>query len=292
VCLPHDLSQSLYIDAVDGQGLATMIDSDQFSTVAQGRVYLVGAGPGSPDLITVRALRCLQRADAVLYDALISPDLLREARPDAVMLHVGKRGYCVGSTSQETIHQALVRLARRGLSVCRLKGGDPCLFGRGGEEAEALVEAGISFEIIPGVTSALGAAASANIPLTHRSVGQSVAFATGHYDPASPECTLDWAALARMPTVVFYMGARNVAGIAAKLMDNGLSSATPVALLENGTLDGQRTIVGALATIGEQACSERVQAPALFVVGEVVRYRDKLLSLTADVASTSSPGAF
>lgn len=261
------------------------------SALSIGRVHLVGAGPGSPDLITVRGLRCLQTADAILYDALIDPDLLREARPDAVMLHVGKRGYCIGSTAQETIHDALVRLAREGLTVCRLKGGDPCLFGRGGEEAEALVEAGIPFEIIPGVTSALGAAAAANIPLTHREVGQSVAFATGHYDPDSPECTLDWAALARMPTVVFYMGVRNIAGIAAKLIDNGMSPALPAAILENGTRGNQRTIVGELATIGELALSGNVQAPALLVVGEVVRYREKLLALSADLAATSSPGA-
>ena len=259
------------------------------SAVSPGRVSLVGAGPGSPDLITIRGLRCLQSADAVLYDALIEPELLREARPDAVMLHVGKRGYCIGSTAQETIHDALVRLARSGLSVCRLKGGDPCLFGRGGEEAEALVEAGIPFEIIPGVTSALGAAAAANIPLTHRDVGQSVAFATGHYDPDSPECTLDWAALAHMPTVVFYMAVWNIAGIAAKLIDNGMSPILPVAILENGTRDAGRTIVGELATIGESVLLESVQAPALFVVGEVVRYRDKLSALSAHVLST--PGA-
>ncbi len=258
-------------------------------SVSPGRVFLVGAGPGSPDLITVRGLRCLQTADAILYDALLDPDLLLEARPDAVMLHVGKRGYCIGSTAQETIHDALVRLAREGKTVCRLKGGDPCLFGRGGEEVEALVEAGIPFEIIPGVTSALGAAAAANIPLTHREVGQSVAFATGHYDPDSPECTLDWAALARMPTVVFYMAVRNIAGIAAKLIDNGLSPGLPVAILENGTRGDQRTIVGELASIGELALLEGVQAPALFVVGEVVKYREKLSDLSARVLAT--PGA-
>ena len=257
------------------------------NAIPAGRVSLVGAGPGSPDLITVRGLRCLQNADAVLHDALIAPELLREARPDAVILHVGKRGYCIGSTTQETIHEALVRLARQGLTVCRLKGGDPCLFGRGGEEAEALAEAGIPFEIIPGVTSALGATAAASIPLTHRDVGQSVTFATGHYDPDSPECTLDFASLAKMPVVVFYMAVRNLAAIACKLMDNGLSPATPVAILENGTLDQQRTIVGELATIGEQALAEGIGAPALFVVGEVVRYREKLLALSVHALSSS-----
>ena len=260
--------------------VSTMSDSVFDNSFRPGRVTLVGAGPGSPDLITVRGLRCLQTADAVLHDALIAPELLREARPDAVILHVGKRGYCVGSTTQETIHEALVRLARQGLNVCRLKGGDPCLFGRGGEEAEALVEAGIPFEIIPGVTSALGATAAAGIPLTHRDVGQSVTFATGHFDPDSPDCTLDFAALAKMPVVVFYMAVRNLAAIAAKLIDNGLSPATPAAILENGTFDHQRTVVGELATIGEQALSEHIAAPALFVVGEVVRYRENLLALS------------
>ncbi len=255
-----------------------------------GRVTLVGAGPGSPDLITVRGLRCLRSADVVLHDALIAPELLLEARPDAVLLHVGKRGYCVGSTTQETIHDALVRLARQGLSVCRLKGGDPCLFGRGGEEAEALVEAGIPFEIVPGVTAALGATAAAGIPLTHRAVGQAVAFATGHYDPESPDCTLDWAALAKMPVVVFYMAVRNLPAIAARLIAHGQSPATPAAVLENGTLDPQRAIVGELATIGELAVLENVAAPALLVVGEVVRYREKLLALSAQALS-SSPGA-
>ena len=264
-----------------------MTDSILGNTSKPARVTLVGAGPGSPDLITVRGLRCLQTADAVLHDALIAPELLCQARPDAVILHVGKRGYCVGSTTQETIHEALVRLARQGLNVCRLKGGDPCLFGRGGEEAEALVVAGIPFDIIPGVTSALGATAAAGIPLTHRDVGQSVTFATGHYDPDSPECTLDFGALAKMPVVVFYMAVRNLAAIACKLMDNGLSPATPVAILENGTLDQQRTIVGELATIGEQALAEGIGAPALFVVGEVVRYREKLLALSVHALSSS-----
>ena len=266
-----------------------MSDSIPSVPPVHGQVYLVGAGPGSPDLITLRGLRCLQSADVVLHDALIAPELLREARPGAVVLYVGKRGYCVGSTTQETIHEALVRLARAGNRVCRLKCGDPCLFGRGGEEAEALVEAGIPFEIIPGVTSALGATAAANIPLTHRDVGQAVTFATGHYDPNSPECTLDFAALAKMPVVVFYMAVRNLTAIAAKLVANGLSPTTPVAILENGTLEQQRTVVGELATIGELTLLEKVQAPALFVVGEVVRYREKLLALSSRALS-SSPG--
>jgi len=265
----------------------TMTAREFDNAIPAGRVSLVGAGPGSPDLITVRGLRCLQTADAVLHDTLIAPELLREARPDAMILHVGKRGYCIGSTIQESIHEALVRLARQGLNVCRLKGGDPCLFGRGGEEAEALAEAGIPCEIIPGVTSALGATAAAGIPLTHREVGQSVTFATGHYDPASPECTLDFAALAKMPVVVFYMAVRNLAAIACKLIDNGLSPATPVAILENGTLDHQRCLVGELALISELALIEQISAPALLIVGEVVRYREQLLALSSHAHSST-----
>ena len=201
----------------------------------RGVVYLVGAGPGAADLITVRGLRVLRSADVVLYDALLSPDLLREARSGAELVAVGKRGYCVGSTRQEAIQDALVRLARGGKSVCRLKGGDPCVFGRGGEEAEALAEAGVPFEVVPGVTAASGACAAALIPLTHRGDGQSVTLVTGHHEPASPDCTLDWAALARLPTVVFYMAARHVGAITRKLVEHGMAADTPAAVVEAGT---------------------------------------------------------
>jgi uroporphyrin-III C-methyltransferase len=248
--------------------------------VIPGTVYLVGAGPGAPDLITVRGLRVLQSADAVLTDALLSPDLLSEMRPDAVRLHVGKRGYCVGSTRQETINDALVRLAREGKSVCRLKCGDPCVFGRGGEEAEVLAEAGIRFEIVPGVTAATGALAAAGIPLTHRSVGPAVALVTGHHDPDSEDCTLDWEALARLPGVVFYMGVRHIGAIARKLNDSGLSSSTPAALVRNGTLPDQSVVVGELATIACEVDDD--SGPAVFVVGEVVRWREKLSGLVAE----------
>ncbi|MCI0700308.1 MAG: uroporphyrinogen-III C-methyltransferase [Planctomycetia bacterium] len=235
-----------------------------------GTVYLVGAGPGAVDLITVRGLRILQSADVVLHDALISPELLAEAKPEAQLLHVGKRGYCVGSTRQETIHEALIRFAREGKSVCRLKCGDPCVFGRGGEEAEVLAEADIPFEIVPGVTSAVGACAAANIPLTHRDTGQAVALVTGHHDPDSPDCTLDWDALTRLPGVVFYMAVRHVAKIAAKLSDSGMSLNTPAAVIESATLPSQRVLVGDLSDIGRVAEEGAVRGPAVFVVGEVV----------------------
>ncbi|VTR90950.1 uroporphyrinogen-iii c-methyltransferase : Uroporphyrinogen-III C-methyltransferase OS=Bacillus cereus BAG1X1-1 GN=ICC_04124 PE=3 SV=1: TP_methylase [Gemmata massiliana] len=252
-----------------------------------GVVYLVGAGPGAPDLITVRGLRVLQSADVVLHDALVSPELLAEVGPNAELVSVGKRGYCTGSTKQETINDALVRLAREGKSVCRLKCGDPCVFGRGGEEAEVLAEAGIPFEIVPGVTSAAGACAAAGIPITHRAAGQAVALVTGHHDPDSPECTLDWDALARMPGVAFYMGVRHVAKIAAKLSDSGLASSTPAAVIESGTLPAQRVLVGDLSDIGGLAESATIRGPAIFVVGEVVRFREKLLGLVSTNASAT-----
>ena len=253
-----------------------------------GVVYLVGAGPGAADLITVRGLWILRSADAVLYDALVVPDLLAEARPGAELVAVGKRGYCVGSTKQETINEAMVRYARVGYSVCRLKCGDPCIFGRGGEEAEALVESDVPFEIVPGVTSAIGACAAAGIPLTHRDVGQAIAFVTGHHEPDSPDCTLDWDALARMPAVVFYMSVRHIAKIAERLSDSGMSLAMPAAVIESGTLTAQRVLAGNLEDIGHLTESASIVGPAIFVVGEIVRYRDKLLGLTAQTELTSA----
>ncbi len=240
-----------------------------------GTVYLVGAGPGSADLITLRGLRILQRADVVLHDALILQELLEEVSAHAEVLSVGKRGYCTGSTRQETINDAMIRLAREGKSICRLKCGDPCVFGRGGEEAEILAEAGIPFEFVPGVTSAIGACAAAGIPLTHRDVGQAVAFVTGHHDPDSPECTLDWQALARLPGLVFYMASRYIARIAAKLCDNGLSLQTPVAIIESGTLQNEQVRTGTLGDMALSLAPGDVTAPAIFVVGECVRYRHK-----------------
>lgn len=244
-----------------------------------GKVFLVGAGPGSPDLITRRGWKCLQTADAVLHDSLISPELLKEARVDAKILSVGKRGYCIGSTRQESIHDALIRLARMGLQVCRLKCGDPCLFGRGGEEAECLAAEGIPFEIIPGVTSALGGCAGAFIPLTHRNVGQSVTFVTGHHDPDSPECPLDWPVLARLQTLAFYMGARNFARIARKLQSSGMDSSMPVAVIESATLPGQMVHISTLADL-QKSPPAIAGGPALLIVGKVVDYRDSLLNPT------------
>jgi uroporphyrin-III C-methyltransferase len=233
-----------------------------------GTVYLVGAGPGAPDLITVRGLRILRTADVVLYDALVSPELLREAKPSAELVSVGKRGYCVGSTKQETINDTLVRFAQEGKTVCRLKCGDPCVFGRGGEEADVLADAEIPFEIVPGVTSAVGACAAAGVPLTHRAAGQAVALVTGHHDPDAPDCTLDWDALARLPGAVFYMASRHVAKIAAKLSDNGLSPDTPAMVIERGTLPDQRVTTASVSDFARGA--HAIGGPAVFVVGAVV----------------------
>ncbi len=234
-------------------------------------VTLVGAGPGAADLITVRGLRALRAADVVLYDALVAPELLAEARPDAELVHVGKRGYCVGSTRQEHINDLLVQFAREGKAVCRLKGGDPFVFGRGGEEAEVLAAAGIPFEVVPGVTAALAAAAAAKVPLTHRAAGQSVALVTGHFDPDSPDCTLDWDALARLTAVVFYMAVRNVGKIAARLVDAGLSPDTPAAVVEAASTPRERVVVAPLLRIANEAAG--VEGPAVFMVGEPVRMR-------------------
>jgi len=249
-----------------------------------GTVYLVGAGPGAIDLITVRGLRILQSADVILHDALISPEMVQEAAPDAEIVSVGKRGYCIGSTRQEHINAAMVRYARLGKSVCRLKCGDPCVFGRGGEEAEMLVTEGIPFEIVPGVTSAVGATAAAGIPLTHRDAGQAVTLVTGHHDPDSLDCTLDWDALARMPAVVFYMAVRHIGRIAARLGDSGMSLTTPAAVIESGTLLRQRVHVATLGEIGTVTEAAAVVGPAIFVVGEIVRFREKLLAVTATSA--------
>jgi uroporphyrin-III C-methyltransferase len=246
-----------------------------------GTVYLVGAGPGAPDLITVRGLNLLRRADVVVYDALIHPELVAAAPPDAERVYAGKRGYCIGSTLQVTINDVLVNRARDGLTVVRLKGGDPCVFGRGGEEAEHLVDHGIPFEIVPGVTTAVGACAAANIPLTHRDAGQSVALVTGHFDPDSLDCTLDWAALAGMSNVVVYMGLRHIDKVCDRLMGHGMSPDTPAAVVARATLPDQRVIDSPLSQLAAAVRAAGVSAPAVIVVGEAVRYRSKLLGLAA-----------
>lgn len=253
--------------------------TDHDSRIVPGSVFLLGAGPGAADLITVRGLRLLRSADVVVYDSLISHELLAEISPHAEKVFAGKRGYCVGNTLQETICDLLVNRAREGLSVVRLKGGDPCVFGRGGEEAEHLAENGIPFEIVPGVTTAVGACAAANIPLTHRDAGQAVALVTGHFDPDSPDCRLDWSGLARMSNVVVYMGLRHLDRIAAKLTAGGMPADTPAAVVERATCPDQRIVDGCLGTIANRVRQATVHAPAVLVVGECVRFRERLQTL-------------
>jgi uroporphyrinogen III methyltransferase/synthase len=215
----------------------------------KAKVYLVGAGPGDPGLITVKGKECIQTADVIIYDYLASPALLRYARKSADCIYVGKKGGD-HTLSQDQINDLIVEKAKTGAIVTRLKGGDPFIFGRGGEEAEVLFEAGISFEIVPGVTSAIAAPAYAGIPLTHRKLTSTVAFVTGHEDPKKEETQINWAALATgIGTLVFFMGVKNLPEIARQLMDHGKSPNTPVALVRWGTTPGQVTVSGTLDTI-------------------------------------------
>jgi uroporphyrin-III C-methyltransferase/precorrin-2 dehydrogenase/sirohydrochlorin ferrochelatase len=233
-----------------------------------GEVTLVGAGPGDPELLTLKALRALQDADVILHDRLVPEGLLDMARRDAVRISVGKAAGGIGST-QEEINALLIEHARQGKRVVRLKGGDPFIFGRGGEELEALAKAQISFSVIPGVTAAAGCAAYAGIPLTHRDYAHSVTFVTAHVDKDGHEP--DWRALAKPGlTAVFYMGLARVERIAAMLVAHGAAADLPAAVIAQGTLQDQRVITGTLATIAGVTAASDIQSPALLVVGEVV----------------------
>ncbi|HSZ08935.1 MAG TPA: siroheme synthase CysG [Steroidobacteraceae bacterium] len=239
-----------------------------------GEVTLVGAGPGDPELLTLKALRALQDADVILYDRLVPRGVLDMARRDAAQICVGKAAGSIGST-QEAINALLIEHALLGKRVVRLKGGDPFIFGRGGEELEALLEARISFSVIPGVTAAAGCAAYAGIPLTHRDHAHSVTFVTAHADKDGREP--DWRALAKPGiTAVFYMGLSRVEHIAAELVAHGAAAALPAAIVAQGTLEDQRVIVGTLATIAAATAAANVQSPALLVVGEVVSLHHSL----------------
>jgi len=241
-----------------------------------GVVYLVGAGPGDPGLMTARSLELIASADAVFYDRLIPPGALDGARSDTELVYVGKQPG-VPSVPQEEIGERLVEAARAGRSVVRLKGGDPFVFGRGGEEGEALREAGIEFEVVPGVTAGVAATAYAGIPVTHRDDASAVAFVTGHEDPEKEESALDWEALARFPgTLVFYMGVKRLAQNATSLIEAGRDPGEPAAAIERGTWPGQRTVSATLGTIGETVEREEIKAPALIVVGEVAKRREQL----------------
>ncbi|ACM19658.1 uroporphyrinogen III C2,C7-methyltransferase and uroporphyrinogen III synthase [Geotalea daltonii FRC-32] len=242
----------------------------------KGYVYLIGAGPGDPGLITVKGLECIARAEVILYDYLANPELLKHAAPAAELIYAGKIG---GAHNHEQwqINELLVKKALQGKIVARLKGGDPFVFGRGGEECEALVAAGIPFEIVPGVTAGIGAAAYAGIPLTHRNFTTSVAFVTGHESPGKEASEIDWERLSLgSGTVVFYMGIKNLPLITRKMVENGRPAETPVALVRWGTRSDQEVLAGTLADIADKAKASSFKAPAITIVGEVVNLREKL----------------
>jgi uroporphyrinogen III methyltransferase/synthase len=241
-----------------------------------GVVYLVGAGPGDPGLMTARSLDLIASADVIFYDRLIPPGALSGARDDAELVYVGKQPG-VPSVPQEEIGARLVEAAQAGKSVVRLKGGDPFVFGRGGEEGEALRAAAVEFEVVPGITAGVAATAYAGIPVTHRDDASAVAFVTGHENPEKEETALDWEALARFPgTLVFYMGVKNLERNARALIEAGRDADEPAAAIERGTMDGQRTVAATLATIASAVEAEEVRAPALIVVGAVVERRRAL----------------
>ncbi len=261
-------------------------------TTRRGIVYLVGAGPGDPGLMTSRSLELIATADTIFFDRLIPPGALDGARDDATLVYVGKRpmdgakpaaalpvssGQAVSSVPQEEINDRLVEAGLAGRRVVRLKGGDPFVFGRGGEEGEALRAAGVEFEVVPGITAGVAASAYAGIPVTHRGDASAVAFVTGHEDPDKEETALDWDALSRFPgTLVFYMGVRRLADNAGALIAAGRNPNEPAAAIERGTTTGQRTVVATLGTLAEEVEREAIGAPALIVVGEVVGRREAL----------------
>jgi uroporphyrin-III C-methyltransferase/precorrin-2 dehydrogenase/sirohydrochlorin ferrochelatase len=256
---------------------------------AAGEVTLVGAGPGDPELLTLKALRALQDADVILYDRLVPPAILDLARRDAARICVGKAAGKIGST-QEVINALLIEQANQGKRVVRLKGGDPFVFGRGGEEAQALAKAHINFSVVPGITAALGAAAYAGIPLTHRDYAHSVSFVTGHGQTQGAEP--DWRALANpLATAVFYMGHARLAHIVEKLLEHGAPASRPAGIIAQGTTLNQRVVTATLATIRGIASAADLQAPALLIVGDVVALHSSLAWFNADVAQDLTQSA-
>ena len=260
-------------DKVARELLETAVENAE-APAERGEVYLVGAGPGDPDLLTFRALRLMQQADVVVYDRLVSQGVMDLVRRDAEMIYAGKERN-KHTLPQESINALLVRLAKEGKKVLRLKGGDPFIFGRGGEEIETLTEENVSFQVVPGITAAAGCSSYAGIPLTHRDYVQSCMFVTGHLKDGTTD--LNWNAIAQPnQTVVFYMGLQTVKELCKELIAHGLSSTTPAALVEKGTTQEQRVHIGDLTTLHEIVEKNNVKAPTLIIVGEVVKLHDKL----------------
>jgi uroporphyrin-III C-methyltransferase len=241
-----------------------------------GKVYLVGAGPGDPGLMTLKGKALLECADVVIYDALVSPQILAMINPQAVQMNAGKRKG-MHSMYQEDITQLLIDQAREAAIVVRLKGGDPFIFGRGGEEMEGLVKAGIAVEVVPGITSGIAAPAYAGIPLTHRAYSSSVTFVTGHEGAGKYRPAVNWSAIAHgSETIVIYMGIHNLPYIVEQLTTAGLSSQTPVALIRWGTRPNQKELIGTLETIVQRIAETKFEAPAIVVIGTIVNLHDIL----------------
>jgi uroporphyrin-III C-methyltransferase len=265
-------------------GIATIDEDDD--QPRQGKVYLIGAGPGDYELITLKGLRHLRTADVVLYDRLVNTKLLEETHKGTVLISVGK-GPKHHTMDQESINTLLVTYARQGCKVVRLKGGDPCIFGRGGEEAEALVKADIPFEIVPGVTSAIAVPAYAGIPVTHREYASAVTIITGHERTAPDPKGIDWEAVARIGgTLVILMGIKTMPEFTRRLIDGGLDPELPAAVIQEGTTERQRVVTGTLATIAEQAITAGLTSPATTVIGHVVELQQTLAWYQAEKAST------
>ena len=241
---------------------------------ARGEVFLVGTGPGDPELLTVKAHRLIREADVVLYDNLVSEEIMALVPPAAERIYVGKKR-SDHAMRQEAINELLVKLAREGRRVLRLKAGDPFVFGRGGEEIETLGASGVRFEVVPGITAALGAASYAGIPLTHRDYAQSCVFVTGNTQDGA--LNVDWAAIVRpRQTVVIYMGFQNLDELCRELVAHGLAPTTPAAMVQQATTSAQRVVSADLATLGDRAHEAGLKPPTLIIVGEVVKLRERL----------------
>jgi len=248
--------------------------AEQGQALPDGEVYLIGAGPGDPDLMTFKALRLLQQADVILYDRLVAPEIIEMARREAERIYVGKKDKW-HKVEQQDIGLMMVELAKQGKRVARLKGGDPYIFGRGAEEAEVLVQHGVSYQVVPGITAAAGCSAYAGFPLTHRDYAQSVSLVTGHQQAGAQG--IDYARLANSgDTMVFYMGVKNAPKIQAGLLEHGMAESTPVAIIEKGTTPQQKETFCDLSTLAQTLETQHIKPPALIVVGDVIKVRDRL----------------